>query len=555
MIDVASGGVHGDRGALALAAAGLATLLIAVAALSWRESPHLQLGLLALEHALWLPAVVLALAAGPRGPEGRFCLPRAPLFALAAVFLAAAIVVTGSLKRPANAGDESAYRFQARILATGRLAADAPPRTATDETAYRKEFAFHHHVIHDGKWFGKYPLGWPLLLSGGVLAGADWLVNPLLAVLLMALSYRIAVLVFGEAEGRLSVLLLIASPIFFDQGASYLSHVSCAVFVAASFLQLLAWRRTGGLRRLWLTFALLGCAFLVRPYSAVCLAPVFIVGAACGLQGRRAQPMAVLLAATAAGIACAVAYALQNLAFTGDALLSPYALYRGRAVPAEVTFDVLKIARALPVLTRRSLQATLFYAAAGALPGAVYALVRERQRKMEAALLAALFVLLVLGYTLQTETSDSPFGERYYFAGFWALLILAARGWIQLLHRLRPARLRLAAVASLVLAVQCVHTGRYAQLLAQRTAEGRLFTAAALSVTGRGVVFIERPIGRQRNYNEAAWPAAERFYMEDPGEARRAAVAAALGKDRWTVVRYGPGRRSVVAESGTSRRH
>src|SRR5262249_49321146 len=42
-------------------------------------------------------------------------------------------------------------------------------------------------------------------------------------------------------------------------------------------------------------------------------------------------------------------------------------------------------------------------------------------------LLAALFAALALGYSVQTEISDTIVGERYYYEAYFALCIAAAR--------------------------------------------------------------------------------------------------------------------------------
>jgi len=60
--------------------------------------------------------------------------------------------------------DESAYLFQAKALQGGQLSVEAPSVIIAN-TEWRKALSFDHHIIHQGRWFGKYPPGWPLLLS------------------------------------------------------------------------------------------------------------------------------------------------------------------------------------------------------------------------------------------------------------------------------------------------------------------------------------------------------------------------------------------------------
>ena len=62
--------------------------------------------------------------------------------------------------------------LQGRIFSGGK-ALLAPPAVA-------EAFAVDNVILTADRWCGKYPPGFPLLLAAGWLAGAPWLVNPLL---------------------------------------------------------------------------------------------------------------------------------------------------------------------------------------------------------------------------------------------------------------------------------------------------------------------------------------------------------------------------------------
>src|SRR5262249_8824267 len=65
----------------------------------------------------------------------------------------AAVVASSLLERMPHVQDSVAYLFQAKIFASGRLWADLPPTP---------EFFEHEFVVmRDGRWFGKYPPGFP----------------------------------------------------------------------------------------------------------------------------------------------------------------------------------------------------------------------------------------------------------------------------------------------------------------------------------------------------------------------------------------------------------
>ena len=68
--------------------------------------------------------------------------------------------------------DEFAYVWQAEVIASGKATVDTPPSA--------RHFLMPFVVDYEGQRFGKYPLGWPVVLSLGVALGIRTWVNPLL---------------------------------------------------------------------------------------------------------------------------------------------------------------------------------------------------------------------------------------------------------------------------------------------------------------------------------------------------------------------------------------
>ena len=83
----------------------------------------------------------------------------------------------GLLRGAPVADDESAYRFTAQLLASGRLWVPSHEL---------KLFFDQNFIINDGRMFSVYFLGWPALLAAGVRLGATWIVNPLCSALTVA---------------------------------------------------------------------------------------------------------------------------------------------------------------------------------------------------------------------------------------------------------------------------------------------------------------------------------------------------------------------------------
>ncbi len=233
--------------------------------------------------------------------------------------------------------DEMAYVWQAQVLATGKLTLTSPP----DPQSIMIPFVVDYH----GQRFGKYPLGWPLLLATGLLLHAgDW-VNPILAGLDAWLIYCLGKKLFGERVGLLAEVLTVSSPFFLMNSGSLLSH-PWALFLSLSFA--LAWLDTfapAGLRNglagetapdpvrapIWLTVLVaglsLGVLAMTRPLTALGVAlPFFFHGAFLLVRGDRSVRAHVLMTGLLAA-AVAALVPLWQYAVTRDALLNPYTLW------------------------------------------------------------------------------------------------------------------------------------------------------------------------------------------------------------------------------------
>jgi hypothetical protein len=210
--------------------------------------------------------------------------------------------------------DSVTYLFQAQTLARGALTAPAPPLAGPDGSAH---FAQEFLLVRDGRWFGKYPPGYPALLAVGVLVGAPWLVNPLLAAATIPLLYALTRTIYTKNTGRrvtgaLAALLLAASPFFLIMSGSLMSH---AAELFWTLLFMVAWVRAtrrwaGRVSRpthpratwSWATWswsaaagAALGLLFLTRQFTAATVGLVFGMGWIApelwrALAGRRRPP-------------------------------------------------------------------------------------------------------------------------------------------------------------------------------------------------------------------------------------------------------------------------
>ncbi len=219
------------------------------------------------------------------------------LIAIAAgliAFAGALAVCLGPLDGIPHVQDSVAYLWQAKIFALGHAAVPAPPAPEFFDQGFI--------LITDGRWFTKYPPGWPLLLVPGVLAGVPWIVNPLVAGLSVALITATTARLYGRAAAVATAMLAVTSPFFLFMSGSYMSHPAAMLAVAAAlhgFVRLKtdpapaggasrqpAWRREGAAVAfsLLVGFAL-GWAFITREATAAGIAFPFAVWALADIAG------------------------------------------------------------------------------------------------------------------------------------------------------------------------------------------------------------------------------------------------------------------------------
>ncbi len=219
--------------------------------------------------------------------------------------------------------DEYAYVWQAQAIAGGKFSLPSPPES---------EYFFVPFVVdHQGQRFGKYPLGWPVVLSFGERVGFRTLVNPLLAGLGVWLTYRLGKKTLGEKCGLLAAGLTVTSPIFLLYSGMQLSHpwgfVLSAAF-AISWLDVVdeqdhvwGWLPT-------LSAALtLGVLAISRPLTALGVAlPFAIHGMILLWRGSRVIRWRVITVGVGVLLIGSIHF-LWQFALTGDPLRNPYALW------------------------------------------------------------------------------------------------------------------------------------------------------------------------------------------------------------------------------------
>lgn len=183
--------------------------------------------------------------------------------------LLAVLLSLFSYQRHPHLGDEVAYLYHARYLATGVLTMPTPsPLEAFDLDLFDHDAA---------RWYCSPPVGWPLVLALGVLVNADWLVNPLLGGICVLLAFLLVKELYDRRTARLTALLLALSPWHALVGMSYMTHSASLTFVLLAAVAVTWARKSGKVFWALLSGAATGMVGMIRPLEGA------IVGGLIGL--------------------------------------------------------------------------------------------------------------------------------------------------------------------------------------------------------------------------------------------------------------------------------
>ncbi len=263
-------------------------------------------------------------------------------------FLLTAILSAQIFEHVPHSEDEVAYLFQAKVLALNRLTVPTPP--------YAQAFWTPFVIDYHGQRLGKYPPGWPLLLSLGVRLNAPWLVNSLLAALTLALIAWLGHCFYPGARqlGLWAAGLGLVTPAFLFLSSSLLSHAASLFWATLALVGLYyavepgAWCATGGpsalvrgksssrlsplaprssphALRFTLTGLALGAACATRPFAGVGIGlavAIFVLA----LILRREVKWTALLWIVLGGLPIAGLLPLYAWAISGDPFFNPYLL-------------------------------------------------------------------------------------------------------------------------------------------------------------------------------------------------------------------------------------
>ncbi len=215
--------------------------------------------------------------------------------------------------------DSLTYLMQGRILHSGRLWIDSPAHP----DLFKHALFF---IETDGRFYGKYPIGWPVVLGAFDRFGVGYVANAALASLAALLTGLVARRVASRRVAVLAAVLFGLSPWVWFNGANFASHVASTCAVMGFMWLFLRTLQQGGWGSALGAGLCLGAGVLIRPFDAAMFAlpAVFVVLGMQIREPKRWLPLGTLIAIGAlVGVGV---YLWVNSQTTGAAGTSPYAL-------------------------------------------------------------------------------------------------------------------------------------------------------------------------------------------------------------------------------------
>jgi hypothetical protein len=298
-------------------------------------------------------------------------------------------------------------------MAAGRLSNPAP---------YSPElFAFNYVVHEGGRAFGSFPPGWPLALALGLFLRLPlWLVNPLLGTWTVGLVWALGARLYGPRAGVAAACLVLISPFFLFNAASYFSHTFCgAVLLAAAWLAARDDRSPAWVPLL--VGALIGWAVMARYFTgAVCAVPIALWLLRPGAPRLRTALLMVL-----GGLPWVLGLMAYNMVLSGN----PWTLTT-RPGTVSLWFRDGFLWRGADILSTHLLRHLLWTPWAVILAYLFY--LRRGAADLRRGWLDWMPMMMVGGLYFYVERGGNQYGPRFHYEVFLFLVIFAAG------HMFRP---------------------------------------------------------------------------------------------------------------------
>lgn len=320
------------------------------------------------------------------------------------------------LDRFPNSGDEYVYLYQAKTMAHGKLyerAHDLP-----------QFFRFNHIAQKNGISVGRFPPGWPALLSlSFYLNFPAWIVDPILGVIAMVILYRFAKRQYSNDVALCALVAFVFTSYFLFFSASYFSHTSCMVAILAFVVCLYRYIDTRSIPYALAAGFFLGFAATIRYFTAFLIFLPFMVML---LVNYRLKTLRIFFWMGLGALPCLLFLFWYNHSVTGDFRL-PVTLW---AYPNEGLGFVKGHTplRGVEHLARRVAMFLYYSSPALLVLYAVYLIQKlmnraDRLKHVE----DYAFLFLTAGYFFYHEIGGDQYGPRFLLEAFPFLVLFVTR--------------------------------------------------------------------------------------------------------------------------------
>jgi hypothetical protein len=398
---------------------------------------------------------------------------------IVASFLISISISRNTLQEFPNSSDEYVYLYQASTISKGKL---------WESSHDLKDFFYFNHIKQkDGISVGRFPPGWPAILSVAFYFGfPPYLVNPILGLIALIAFYCFARRYFGARIAIWSLMLLSLSSFFVFNSASYFSHTVCALFTIIFVDSIYLYKETRKILPALCAGFFLGMIGITRYYTAVL---VFLPFAIALLYQTRAKALRLFLWMAAGAIPCIAFLLWYNYSITGNSLL-PVTMWGYEE-------EGLGFVRGHTVLTgiehliRRAVM-FVYWCSPGLFILYIVFLIRKLSTKSDVFSHPEdyMFVSLVTGYFFYHEIGGNQYGPRFYFEAFPFLVLFVVRSIFQFRFNWALG-LMIAGILYGVVKIPFI-ADRESQVVAERTDLYRLVEKAKIS---NAVVFVSSPTG------------------------------------------------------------
>lgn len=331
------------------------------------------------------------------------------------IFVGAAAVIFIAffvLQQFPNSSDEYVYVYQAETLSRGKFFNQSPP--------VEEVFNFNHIAHKDGISAGRFPPGWPLVMSLFLFLGIPAaLANPLIGIITMIVFYHVAVKIYNHHVALWGLVLLTCSSFFILNSASFFSHASCLLEALLMVYFLYEYLSTRKWQHALLVGVFLGLIFLSRYYTA------FLLFLPLALYIFQKEGMKSLRTFFLVGLGTLpfVAFLLYyNYSITGNALMpvtvwaysdESLGFVNGHTFPKAMEHIVRRLVMFMYWASPIMLFLYFFYLL----------------KKVQVRALALshpgdyFFLLLIVGYVFYYEIGGNQYGPRFYYEAYPFLVL------------------------------------------------------------------------------------------------------------------------------------